>query len=95
MPNKCNVYGCRGNYRGEPYTKVIEFPHDEAERNRWIDAMPNDRSSLEKLKKYMLVRNISRGNGSLSEVEKDHRNPHLILQVWVYQNHVRNKFCHL
>ena len=54
MPNKCNVYGCRGNYRGEPYTKVIEFPHDEAEGNRWIDAMPNDRSRLEKLKNICL-----------------------------------------
>lgn len=50
MPNKCNVYGCRGNYRDEPYSRVVEFPHDEAERNRWIDAMPNERSSLVNLK---------------------------------------------
>ena len=46
MPNKCNVYGCRGNYRGEPYTKVVSFPTDEVERNRWIEAMPNERSSF-------------------------------------------------
>lgn len=50
MPKKCSVYGCRGNYRGEPYTKVVAFPTDEGERNRWIDAMPNERSSLLQLK---------------------------------------------
>lgn len=50
MPKKCNVYGCRGKYRGEPYTKVVPFPSDGVERNRWIDAMPNDRSSLLQLK---------------------------------------------
>lgn len=50
MPKKCNVYGCRGNYRDEPYTKVVSFPTDEVERNRWIDAMPNERSSLLQLK---------------------------------------------
>ena len=51
MPKKCDVYGCRGNYRGEPYTKVVPFPKDEEERSRWIDAMPNDRSSLLMLRK--------------------------------------------
>ena len=50
MPKKCNVYGCRGNYRGKPYTKVVSFPTDEVERNRWIEAMPNERSSLLQLK---------------------------------------------
>ena len=50
MPKKCNVYGCRGNYRGEPYTEVVPFPTDEVERNRWIDAMPNEHSSLLQLK---------------------------------------------
>ena len=50
MPKKCNVYSCRGNYRGESYTKVVPFPSDGVERNRWIDAMPNERSSLLQLK---------------------------------------------
>ena len=50
MPKKCNVYGCRGNYRGEPYTKVVSFPTDEVDRNRWIEAMPNECSSLLQLK---------------------------------------------
>ena len=46
MPKKCNVYGCHGNYRGEPYTKSAPFPKDKEERSRWIDATPNDRSRL-------------------------------------------------
>ena len=50
MPKKCNVFGCRGNYRCEPYTQVVPFPSDEVERDRWIDAMPNERSSLLQLK---------------------------------------------
>ena len=50
MPKKCNVYGCRGNYRVEPYTKVVSFSTDEVEQNRWTEAMPNERSSLLQLK---------------------------------------------
>ena len=50
MPKKCNLFGCRRNYRCEPYTKVVQFPSDEDERDRWIDAMPNERSSLLQLK---------------------------------------------
>ena len=57
MPKKCNVYGCRGNYRSEPYTKVVQFPTDETERNRWIVAMPNERSSLLKLKQIYACAN--------------------------------------
>ena len=34
MPKECNVYGCRSNYRGEPYTTEVESPTDEVERNR-------------------------------------------------------------
>ena len=59
MPKKCNVYGCRGNYRGEPYTKVVSFPTDEVERNRWIEAMINEVSSLLQLKQiYACVRHF-------------------------------------
>ena len=59
MPKKCNVYGCRGNYRDEPYTKVVSFPTDEVERNCWIEAMPNERSSLLQLKQiYACVRHF-------------------------------------
>ena len=46
MPKRCAVYGCRGNYGGQPYTRVVRFPTDEAERDRWIKAMPNAGSSL-------------------------------------------------
>jgi hypothetical protein len=46
MPKRCAVYGCRGNYRGQPYSQVVRFPTEEAERDRWIKAMPNDGSSL-------------------------------------------------
>ena len=51
MLKKCNAFGCRSNYKGEPYTKVVEFSTHEVERNRWKDARPNDRFSLLKLKK--------------------------------------------
>ena len=46
MPKRCAVYGCRGNYAGQPYTRVVRFPTEEAERDRWIKAMPNARSGL-------------------------------------------------
>ncbi|ESO10440.1 hypothetical protein HELRODRAFT_183597 [Helobdella robusta] len=46
MPKRCAVFGCRGNYRGQPHTKVVRFPTEEAERDRWIKAMPNAGSSL-------------------------------------------------
>ena len=46
MPKRCAVYGCWGNYRGQPYTRVVRFPTEEAERDRWIKAMPNAGSSL-------------------------------------------------
>ena len=59
MPKKCNVYGYRGNCRGEPYTKVVSFPTDEVERNRWIESMPNERSSFLQLKQiYVCVRHF-------------------------------------
>jgi len=46
MPKRCAVYGCWGNYRGQPYSQVVRFPTEEAERDRWIKAMPNAGSSL-------------------------------------------------
>ena len=59
MPKKCNVYRCRGNYRGEPYIKVVSFPTDEVEQKRWIEAMPNERSSLLQLQQiYAYVRHF-------------------------------------
>ena len=42
----CVFYGCRRNYKGEPYSKVVKFPKDEATRQAWIDAMPNDPETL-------------------------------------------------
>ena len=53
MPRSCNVFGCRGNYPGQPYSKVVSFPDKSKELDewkRWISAMPNDRASLESLK---------------------------------------------
>ena len=46
MPKRCAAYGCRGNYTGGPYTSVVRFPTEITERNRWIEAMPNDPGSL-------------------------------------------------
>ena len=59
MPRSCNVLGCRGNYPGEPYSKVVKFPNkdtDYAEWDRWLCAMPNERASLEKLKEIWICR---------------------------------------
>ena len=46
MPLRCAVYGCRGNYRGEPYTKTVSFPTDEETRSKWITTLPNDSRTL-------------------------------------------------
>ena len=51
MVNKCSIFGCNSNYGNQPYVKLVSFPTDEVERNRWIDAVPNEHSSLLKLKK--------------------------------------------
>ena len=50
MPKRCSAFACRGNYGGTPYVKVVSFPKDPDERERWILAMPNEPSSLRKLK---------------------------------------------
>ena len=50
MPKRCAAFGCRDNYAGEPYTRTVSFPRNEEERNRWIDAMPNDRETVLNLK---------------------------------------------
>ena len=47
MPKGSNVYGCRGNYRGEPYAPVVKFPDDPEIRRQWLDSLPNKRSRLE------------------------------------------------
>jgi len=46
MPKRCAVFGCRSNYRGEPYTLVVRSPTDEVEYDRWIKAMPNTGRSI-------------------------------------------------
>ena len=48
MPNRCNIYNCKGNYSA-PYTKVFKFPTGPAERERWILACPNDPAKLRSL----------------------------------------------
>ena len=42
-----------------PYTKVVQFPSDENERDRWIDAMPNERSSTSTCSIHMKINLIS------------------------------------
>ena len=34
------------NKRGEPYSKLVSFPKDAEERNRWIEAIPNERDTF-------------------------------------------------
>ena len=46
MPRKCMASSCTGNKRGEPYSKLVSFPKDAEERNRWIEAMPNERDTF-------------------------------------------------
>ena len=46
MPFRCAAAGCRGNYDGEPSVPMVKFPKDPEERQRWIDAMPNDPETL-------------------------------------------------
>lgn len=46
MPKRCAAYGCRGNYRGEPYSHMVRFPSDAVEREAWINALPNKKGSV-------------------------------------------------
>jgi hypothetical protein len=46
MPKRCAAFGCRGNYKGQPYSRVVRFPSDEEERRKWIESMPNKCNSL-------------------------------------------------
>ena len=41
MPKRCAAFNCRGNYAGKPYSRVVSFPTELQERERWIAAMPN------------------------------------------------------
>ena len=54
MPRRCSCFGCRGNYDGTPYVKVISFSKDPEERERWILAMPNEKESLRRLKEIYI-----------------------------------------
>ena len=57
MGCKCNAYGCRGNYPGELYSKVVSFrDRDEYpdEWEQWIEAMSNEHKTLEELKEIWL-----------------------------------------
>ena len=54
MPHRCSTFNCRGNYNGEPYTRMVKFPSDEAERKIWISAIPNETESLSKLKEVWI-----------------------------------------
>lgn len=41
MPRKCSVYGCNTNYFGADKGTVYQFPKDEAEKQAWINSLPN------------------------------------------------------
>ena len=40
MPNKCCVFGCRGNYNEFNKETVFKIPKDGDERTSWLDALP-------------------------------------------------------
>ena len=46
MPKRCAAYGCHGNYRGEPYSRMVRFPSNEDEREAWINALPNRKGTV-------------------------------------------------
>ena len=46
MPRRCAAYNSRGNYRVEPYTKLVSSTAEQEERDSWIKAMPNDPHTL-------------------------------------------------
>ena len=59
MGCKCAAYNCRGNYKGEPYSHIVKFPSAESENdefNEWVEAMPNTRESLLKLKEIWICK---------------------------------------
>ena len=62
MPRRCAVYGCRGNYTGEPYTKCVSFPTDEETRLKWISALPIAPSSLVERKIFGYVSHTLKEN---------------------------------
>ena len=50
MPKRCASFGCFGNYKGQPYVRMVKCPTDLNERERWIQALPNSRGSLDQRK---------------------------------------------
>ena len=78
MLNKCSIFGCNSNYGNQAYLKLFSFPTDEVERNHWIDAVPNERSSLLELKRYLQVNLILTVSGFQLKGggEKDQANHH-------------------
>ena len=46
MPKRCAAFNCKENYAGEPYSRVVRFPTEMQERERWIAAMPNAPGTL-------------------------------------------------
>ena len=56
MPKLCSVYGCRGNYKEEPYSHIVKCPDDPEIKRQWIDALPNERGSLVHLKEIWICR---------------------------------------
>ena len=53
MVRCCMVYGCRGNYPGETYTKQVSS-WDEESKKKWIAAMPNIPTKLTTRKKIWI-----------------------------------------
>ena len=53
MPKRCASFECFGNYKGQPYVSMVKFPTDVNERERWIQALPNSRGSLDQ--RFVLV----------------------------------------
>ena len=44
MGRSCMAFGCRGNYKGEPYSKMVNS-WDKKSKEDWIAAKPNDPES--------------------------------------------------
>ena len=90
MPHRCSAFNCRGNYNGEPYTRMVKFPSDEGERKIWISfsAMPNETESLSKLKEvWICAKHFDCEWVTIKVVNA----PMVLRQYSMYQNRALNK----
>ena len=82
MPRMCSVFGCKSNYRGEPYTRVVSLPAKQDEEDRWIDALLSDRAKILRLKNvYICERHIDCDWITSSDGKRSSQPPSIFLNI--------------